>query len=257
MLLILYSIVFRCCLLHDRDVTYPLPLFLSTFLRLFHPLLSISFPPLFPSTHTLFSLHTPSSFSSLSPLYQVEIQTLKQVQAAARQERKMLMMQHKDISKMRRSTQFYRQKIHKYRHHAKTSTPTPEQNQDGHETRPSLDGSRISPGVEEDHLAYSGVLSDIDQRSSMIPSENLDDSFLSYMHLKADLSSSMTEALERTGSSSKSTLSTSNTHLARSSGSTISTSPLKTPSESVTETSLKLSPRDSARSVVQYYHNLS
>lgn len=150
------------------------------------------------------------------------------------------MMQHKEISKMRRSTQFYRHKIHKYRHHAKDATPTLEQSQDGHEAQLSLDGSRMSSGVEE-NLSYSAVFSDADRESSVAPSEHLDDSFPAYTPFKADHSSSVTEALEKTRSSSKTTPISSWTQQGLSRRSQISVSPLTAASESVTEKSLKKS----------------
>ncbi len=58
---------------------------------------------------------------------QAEIQTLKNVQAAARQERKMMLMQHDEITRLRQSTQFYRQKISKYRKRAREATPSREE----------------------------------------------------------------------------------------------------------------------------------
>ena len=127
----------------------------------------------------------------------------------------MMMLQHKEISKMRRSTQFYRQKIHKYRHQAKAATPTLDQSQDNQDVQASLHRSQVSSAAE-DEQSYSEMFSDADQESSAAPSEQFNYSFSSDVPLKADHSSGVAEALEKTKSSSGNTPSVSLTLQTRS-----------------------------------------
>lgn len=80
-----------------------------------------------------------------------------------------MLLQQKEISKMRRSTQYFREKIHKYRQHSRTSM--------------SPDRSRTPVGAGhsvDDHLSYSVGPSDIERDSFVAPSEQLDESFPSY-----------------------------------------------------------------------------
>ena len=98
-----------------------------------------------------------------------------------------MMLQHKEISKMRQSADFYRHKINKYRRRAKEATPTLDE---------GGRSGRSSPGT--DHLLYS------DHESSAAPSEHLDDSFTSSL-LRGSHSSAITGMLERSRSASKTT----------------------------------------------------
>lgn len=80
-----------------------------------------------------------------------------------------MLLQQKEISKMRRSTQYYREKIHKYRQHSRASM--------------SPDRSRTLGGTGhsiDEHLSYSVGPSDIERDSSMAPSEHFDESFPTY-----------------------------------------------------------------------------
>ena len=74
-----------------------------------------------------------------------------------------MLLQQKEISKMRRSTQYYREKIHKYGQQSRASE--------------SPDRSRTPVGASygrDDHL------SDVERESSVAPSEQLDESFPTY-----------------------------------------------------------------------------
>lgn len=70
-----------------------------------------------------------------------------------------MLLQQKEISKMRRSTQYYREKIHKYGQQSRASE--------------SPDRSRTPVGA-------SYVLSDIERESSVAPSEQLEESLPTY-----------------------------------------------------------------------------
>ena len=81
-----------------------------------------------------------------------------------------MVLQQKEITKMRRSTQYYRDKIHKYRQNAHPSrTPSP---------FPSLDESVVSQVADESGSEHSVAeeLSEMVHGSSAPPSEHLEHS---------------------------------------------------------------------------------
>ena len=101
-----------------------------------------------------------------------------------------MMLDHKDIFKIRQSADFYHQKINKYYRRVKEDMPTP----DG-----GGSSGRSSPGT--DHLLYS------DYEGSATPIEHLNDSFTSSL-LRGSHSSAITgmlETAERSRSASKTT----------------------------------------------------
>ena len=116
---------------------------------------------------------------------QEEIRTLKEVQEAARQERKLMLLQQKEISEMHRSTQYYREKIQRYRQHSRASV-SPDRSSRAHDAfspAPSLDRTR---GVDENISSFSmNGQSDMDRDSSVAPSEHLEDSFPSYTPVRS------------------------------------------------------------------------
>ena len=140
---------------------------------------------------------------------QKEIQTLKEAQEAARQERRLMMLQQKEISKMRRSTQYYREKIHKYRQRSRASV-SPDRSSRAHDTTaspaPSLD-ERERSGVDEQLSSFSmGGPSDMERDSSVPPPEQLEESFPTYTPVKsADTSSSTLKSPDRSPGSNRST----------------------------------------------------
>ena len=75
-------------------------------------------------------------------------------------EHKMMMLEHKDISKIGESADFYRQKVNKYCRRVKEAMPTLDE---------GGRSGRSSP--ETDHLLHS------DYKGSAAPTEHLDDSF--------------------------------------------------------------------------------
>ena len=136
-----------------------------------------------------------------------------------------MMLQQKEISKMRRSTHYYREKIHKYRQRSRAS-PSPDLNLER-----DADGIRISQSMDE-QLSYSIGMSDFDRESSMAPSEQMDELYHASSPVKKDSSTAtpLTNSPEKTPQS-KSMPSWKRT----SKGSPMSASPLTTnASESLT-----------------------
>ena len=64
---------------------------------------------------------------------QAEIRRLREAQREASQQRKLMLLQQRDIAHMRRSTQYYRQKMRRYGSKEQLFSPSPS---------PSLDGSQ-------------------------------------------------------------------------------------------------------------------
>ena len=153
-------------------------------------------------------------FSMCMCMLQEEIQTLKEVQEAARQERKLMLLQQKEISKMRRDTQYYRKKIHRYRQHSRASvSPDRSRPRDPFSPVPSLD--RTGRGRGTDDNSFSVGPSDVERDSSVAPSEHLEDSFPTYTPVRSgevtlrspDLSSNRSTPASRVVTRSPNTLS--------------------------------------------------
>lgn len=142
-----------------------------------------------------------------------------------------MMIQQKEISKMRRSTEYYREKIHKYRQHCRASTSP-----DRHSRAPSLDGAAgMGPGMDEQY-SFTAGLSDADRESSVAPSEHLDETLSAsgYTPGKRDTSGSSLG-----GSPDKTPRSHHRTPLSASKRSPMSASPMSALSDSFTTNNLK------------------
>ena len=72
---------------------------------------------------------------------QAEIHHLKEAQKAASQERRLMLLQQAEISKIRRSAQYYREKIHRYSSQQKRDV-SPSSDRDLFSPSPSLDDTR-------------------------------------------------------------------------------------------------------------------
>ena len=175
---------------------------------------------------------------------QAEIQTLKAVQESARQERKLMMLQQKEISKMRRSTHYYRDKIRRYREHSR-NTPSPDQNQEQERETTSpvpSDGTGVNQSMDEQSSSIPA--SDIERDSEIAPSEQLEDSLPS---TQKDLSTT-TRSPNKTQRSNKSISYTVSKEI------TLSPSSLPTASEPPSVKNLKkLSSKDMERYAILYF----
>lgn len=146
-----------------------------------------------------------------------------------------MMIQQKEISKMRRSTQYYREKIHKYRQHSRASlSPDRIRTRDTVSPVPSVDGTGVGCIVGEQSSFFSVGPSDVDRESSVAPSEHLEES-PSYTPVVGgrSASSSTLRSNDKTPSSNRST------PQARSEKSPNNLSPLTATNDSLTAKNLK------------------